>query len=423
MSDSRSKRAIVAALSHKPDFSALAYFPPLDSKAGSNCLRWLDHSGLALVFLRSLQDHSVTDRISAAWREALRRRQERNIIRIQDMVEEARRINSAFLSYGVTAALLKGFTLAPDFCADPSLRHQVDFDFLVAPRDTGSAARALSACGYSAAYVNEAGESCFLTPLRHIPSDKDDLYCLQRQRQVDLHVSLWEPCPWLPVETPTDCLEYSEFHQIFGLQYRSLSLEDKFLLQVLHAFRHSVRSWIRVSWLLEIGRCLDKHQRNAGLWDRLIARAGHAGLTKSIFAFVLGLVRGLFLTPIPAPLCSWTAEAATPRLRAWLDHFGFEWAISDWPGSLNNVFLASEFIPYAGLRRKYWRNRLIPKRVNLSLGSIVAASPKKMFQLQASRVRYVAQRAAAHLKDIAALPRRQFYWKRALERHREITFG
>jgi hypothetical protein len=339
------------------------------------------------------------------------------------MVEEARRINSAFLSYGVTAALLKGFTLTPDFCADPSLRHQVDFDFLVAPRDTGSAARALSACGYSAAYVNEAGESCFLTPLRHIPSDKDDLYCLQRQRQVDLHVSLWEPCPWLPVETPMDCLEYSEFHEIFGLQYRSLSLEDKFLLQVLHAFRHSVRSWIRVSWLLEIGRCLDKHQRNAGLWDRLIARAGHAGLTKSIFAFVLGLVCGLFLTPIPAPLCSWTAEAATPRLRAWLDHFGFEWAISDWPGSLNNVFLASEFIPYAGLRRKYWRNRLIPKRVNISLGSIVAASPKKVFQLQASRVRYVAQRAAAHLKDIAALPRRQFYWKRALERYREITFG
>jgi hypothetical protein len=87
------------------------------------------------------------------------------------------------------------------------------------------------------------------------------------------------------------------------------------------------------------------------------------------------------------------------------------------------VFLASEFIPYAGLRRKYWRNRLIPKRVNLSLGSIVAASPKKMFQLQASRVRYVAQRAAAHLKDVAALPRRQFYWKRALERYREITFG
>jgi hypothetical protein len=202
-----------------------------------------------------------------------------------------------------------------------------------------------------------------------------------------------------------------------------LSLEDKFLLQVLHAFRHSVRSWIRVSWLLEIDRYLDKHRRNTGLWDRLIARAGNADLTKSIFAFIFGLMRCLFLTPIPAPLCSWTAEAATPRLRAWLDHFGFEWAISDWPGSLNNVFLAGEFIPHAGLRRQYWRNRLIPKRVNVSLGSIVAGSSKKVLRLQAARVRYVAHRAAAHLKDIAALPRRQFHWKRALERYREITFG
>lgn len=360
---------------------------------------------------------------SAAWRKGLHQRQERNVVRVHDMIAEARRINSTFLSHGVTAALIKGFTLAPDFCPDPFLRHQVDFDFLVAPGETGAAAQVMSACGYSAAYRNEAGESCFLTPLRHIPSAKDDLYCLQRQRQVDLHISLWERCPWLPVETPEDCLEYSEIHELFGLQYRSLSLEDKFLLQVLHAFRHSVRSWIRVSWLLEIGSCLEKHQSNAGLWNRLIARAGNADLTKSIFALVLGLVQRLFLTPIPAPLCSWTAEAATPRLRAWLDHFGLEWAISDWPGSLNNAFLAAEFIPDAGLRRQYWRYRLIPKRVSLSLGSVVASSPQKVFQLQAARVRYVAQRALVHLKDIAALPRRQFYWKRAVQRYREISFG
>ena len=423
MIESRSKRAILAALSYAPDFSALAHLPALNSKAGSNCLRWLDQSGLALLFFRSLRDHGATDWISAAWRQAFYERQQRNVIRLHDMVEEAKRINSTFLSYGVTAALLKGFTLAPDFCSDPSLRHQVDFDFLVAPGDTGGAAEALSACGYSAAYTNGAGESCFLTPSRHIPSAKDDLYCLQRQRQVDLHTSLWERCPWLSVETPSDCFEHSEIHEIFGFPYRSLSREDKFLLQVLHVFRHAVRPWIRVSWLLEIGTCLENHQKNAGLWNCLIARAGNADLTKSIFAFVLGLVRCLFHTPIPAPLRSWTSEAATPRLRTWLDHFGFEWAISDWPGSLNNIFLAAEFIPDEGLRRQYWRNRLIPKRVSMSLGSVVANSPQKTFQLQVARGRYVAKRALVHLKDLAALPRRRFSWKRALQRYGEITFG
>jgi Uncharacterised nucleotidyltransferase len=422
MADSHSKRAILAALRHEPDFSALGSLPPLHSAAGRSCIRWLDHSGLALILLRALQNHSATTQISEAWRNALGQRHKRNVIRMRDMVEEAGRINSAFLSYRVTAAFMKGFTLTPDFCEDPSLRHQVDFDLLVAPKDTKAAAKALFSCGYYAPCVNETGETCFLTPLRHIPTANDDLYGVQLQRQVDLHISLWQYCPWLPVETPQDCLERTEARDIAGLQYLGLSLEDKFLLQVLHAFHHSFRSWIRVSWLQELANCLDKHQQNVHLWNRLIARAGNAGLSKSIFAFVLGLVQRLFHAPIPSQLCSWTAEAVTPRLLAWLNHFAMEWAISDWPGSLNNLFLTADFIPDAGLRRQYWRSRLLPKKLSVSLGPVVATSPKRFFQLQIARIRYVACRAAVHLKDIAALPRQQFRWRRALESTRRLRF-
>lgn len=420
MTDTCPKRAILMALRHDPDFCALVNLPPFDSAAGRNCLRWLDQSGLALIFFRALQHHNATGRISVAWQCALGERQERNVLRMRDMVEEARRINSALSSYGVTAAFLKGFTLSPDFCEDPAFRHQVDFDLLVAPEGVKVAAQALASCGYSAARVNENGETCFLTPLRHIPTAKDDLYALQRQRQVDLHVSLWQQCPWLPVEAPQDCLKHTEIQTVFGLDYLALSLEDRFLLQVLHAFFHSFRSWIRISWLLEIATFLNKHQENAQLWDRLIARAGDTRLTKAIFAFVLGLVQRLFLTPIPPQLCSWVAEAATPRLRAWLDHFALEWAISDWPGSLNNLFLTSEFIPEAGLRRQYWRSRLFPRKTSASLGPVVASGPRKFFQWQIARLSYVAYRAAVHLKDIVALPLQQFRWTRALESTRRL---
>ena len=147
MADSHSKRAILAALRHEPDFSALGSLPPLHSAAGRSCIRWLDHSGLALILLRALQNHSATTQISEAWRNALGQRHERNVIRMRDMVEEAGRINSAFLLYRVTAAFMKGFTLTPDFCEDPSLRHQVDFDLLVAPKDTKAAAKALARLG------------------------------------------------------------------------------------------------------------------------------------------------------------------------------------------------------------------------------------------------------------------------------------
>jgi len=422
MIDSSPKGAVLAALSHEPDFSGLPALPPLHTKAGCAFLLWLDRSGLALTLLRQLQNHHLTHHISEPWRQALCRRQEDNFARTRDMLREVQHINAALFSFGVTAALLKGFSLSPDFCDDASLRHQVDFDFLVAPGNVSAAAEALLSCGYFTSSLNTSGETCFYTPSQHIPSSSDSLYALQHHRQVDLHVSIWEPCAWLPVQVPQDCLELAQPHNTNGVEYLGLCREDKFLLQVLHAFRHSFRSWIRLSWLLEISKFLENHRQNVSLWNHTIIRAGHARLTKTIFAFVLGLVARLFQTSIPLPLRSWTAEAMTVPLRAWLDYFAFDWAISDWPGSLNNLFLTAEFIPDTGLRRQYWRSRLLPRKAHASLGPVATTTPRKLLQLQIARFRYVARRAAVHLKDIVALPRQQLRWKRALAMSRRLGF-
>jgi hypothetical protein len=167
---------------------------------------------------------------------------------------------------------------------------------------------------------------------------------------------------------------------------------------------------------------VETHQEDEALWNRVIDRSGSSRLTKRIFAFALGLVNRLFHTPIPSPLRSWTAEAFTVSLRAWLDYFAIDWAISDWPGSLNNLFLTAEFIPDPNLRMQYWRSRLLPKKENASLGAVASTSPKKFLQLQAARLSYLAHRAGAHVKDIVALPRQQFRWKRALQSTRRLGF-
>lgn len=414
MTDVRAKRAVLAALRCKPDFSSLVALPKLDRRQGRDFLQWLDRSGLALMFWERLQRQNATSRLTEEWRRALRERLARNIERTKDILQEAQRINSAFGSFGVVAAAIKGFTLSPDFCGDLYARHQVDFDFLTAPQSVRAAAEALRCCGYSTGHLNESGETCFLTPLKHIPSIHDDVYALQRQRQVDLHISPWEPCPWLPVEAPQDCLEHAQPQNTDGVNYLGLTLEDKFLLQVLHAFRHSLRSWVRLSWIREIAHCSEKHVENTALWNSVMERAGSGRLTKSIFAFVLGLAERLFHSPIPPPLRRWTAEAMTPSLCTWLDHFGVDWAISDWPGSLNNLFLTAEFIPDPNLRKQYWRSRLFPRKAQTSLGPVAATRPDKFLRLLAARMRYVARRAAVHLKGIAALPRQQLRWRRAL---------
>jgi len=422
MTNSGPKLAILAALRQGPDVFALKPLPTLNKPRGRVLLKWLDRSGLALTFLRQLQNHGAASQLSEAWHHALCQRLAANAARTRDMLEEAQRITAAFCSFEVTAALLKGITLAPDFCDDLILRHQVDFDFLIDRQEVHRAADALRSCGYSAASLNESGESCFLTPLLHIPSRNDDLYAMQRQRQIDLHTSLWEPCAWLPVQVPQDCLKFARPQTIAGVDYLSPSLEDKFLFQVLHAFRHSFRSWIRLSWLLEIAKCIDNHTDDAELWGRVVSRAGDTHLSKSIFAFVLGLVTRLFGIPAPEVLRSWCADSLTLSLCAWLDHFGVDWAISDWPGSLNNLFLTAEFIPDSSLRAKYWRSRLVPGKTQTSLGSVAANDAKKFLRLQAARVGYVAHRAAVHLKDIVALPIQQFRWRRALESCRRPGF-
>ena len=414
MSDPRCKRAVLAALSYQPDFSGIACFPPLNSQDGQHTLRWMDQSGLSLIFLHQLQSLGRTGSISDDWSNALHQRSARNIERTRDLLEEFKRVNDALRTYGVIAAALKGFTLVPDFCKELSLRHQSDLDFLIYPDSIENAAIALQSLGYSTTHLNTAGESCFVTPLRHIPSSHDDLYALQHHRQVDLHTAICEDSPWLRLELPEDSLQQAQTRDSNGVQALSLSLEDKFITQVFHAFRHSFRSWVRLSWLLEIGRCMELHRQHTAFWNRVIERAKSSRWTRNVFALVLGLVTRLFQTPIPAPLQCWTMEAMSLRLRAWLNVFGVDWAISDWPGSLKNIFLITDFIPDRKLRIEYCRSRMLPKRSHASLGAVAATDRNMFFRLQSARLNYVAGRSAAHLKQIIDLPLQHLRWKRAL---------
>jgi hypothetical protein len=422
MSEARPKRTALDVLRFFPRFSGIAGLPSLQTQAGRNFLRWLDQSGLALPFFDRLQQLEGAGQLSAEWQVALQERLARNIARTQDMFAEFQRLGAAFRSCGVAVAALKGFTLAPDFCEHAHLRHQVDFDFLVHPSRARAAAEALQSCGYSTDCLNESGETCFRTPLQHIPSASDDLYALQHQRQVDLHISIWEPCSWLPLEVPDDSLENVQVQNILGAEVPALPLEDKFLLQVLHAFRHSFRSWVRVSWLLEIARCVELHRDDTALWSRVMKRAGSAPQMKRIFIFVLGLAERLFHCSTPPPVRSWMARASTPSLAAWLDHFSVNWAIADWPGSLENIFLAAEFIPNANLRRQYWRSRLFPKKASTSLGVRSSATQKQWLQWQAARLEYVSHRTAMHMKELMALPFQQMRWRRAVQTSRRLGF-
>jgi len=414
MPDGNPKLSVIGALKRNPDLRGIAGLPPLRSRYGSKLMQWLDESGLALAFLNRSNTPTTCGYLPEEWRGGLEARRRRNAVRLQDMLDEFRRLNEAFYSRGVMAITLKGFSLLPDFCEDPSLRHQTDFDFLVNPGDVDAAAEVLRSCGYSAPQLSYSGESCFTTPLHRVPSRTDDLYATQHHRQVDLHVSLTETSPWLRVEFPGRGEDGVAPMNISGVSFNGLSLEIRFLVQVLHAFRHSFRSWIRLSWLMEIGHCMDLHHDDDALWIRLLEQTDDDPLMKRIFAFIFSLTQRLFESRIPPRIENWATEGMTPSLRAWLDHFSVDWAIADWPGSLSNLFLASDFIPEGRLRKQYLMSRLIPKRERLTIETRNTNNLERPYIWQIQRWKYVAHRAGVHLGDLVRLPLEQLRWQRAL---------
>lgn len=414
MSDNSAKRLVLQALQHQPQFSGLGKLPPCTSRKGLKLLRWLDESGLALNFLLSIQAKEASTYVSKEWREVLEKRIQRNDIRLNDMLGEFQRLNDAFRAKGLRVVTMKGFSLVPDFCTRLSARHQTDFDFLVDPGDVGATAEVLQSFAYSTPNLSRTEESAFTTPLLHTPSRKDDIYALQHHRQVDLHVSITEHSPWVDLEIPTDCLQYSIPCSLRGVEFLVLSLPDRFLAQILHVFRHSFHSWLRLSWLLEIDRCIELHRGNKSLWESVIVRAGNNPAIQRVFAYVLSLTNCLFQSRIPACVLSWTSPVMTSTMRAWLDHFAMEWAISDWPGNLSNLFLASEFIPDGKLRKRYFASRLLPKRVRLSIETMASKEKKQSVAWNLQRWQYLAHRSLLHLTDMVCLPLGQRRWKRAL---------
>ena len=216
------------------------------------------------------------------------------------------------------------------------------------------------------------------------------------------------------MDVPGGCLLRAVPSSVGGVDFYAPSLADRFLGQVFHSFRHCSRSWIRLSWLMEIGRCMELHRDNVALWRDVVERAGGRLLTKRIFAFVLCLTNRLFRSQIPFPLRSWTAEGITPSMRAWLDHFSVSWAISEWPGNLSNLFLAPEFIPDETLRRKYLASRLLPQRKQMSIGTLAEEKRNKSVAWNFRRWQYLLRRSSAHCRDLFRLPLDRMRWKRAL---------
>jgi Uncharacterised nucleotidyltransferase len=423
------KSAVLAALrpgpTPAPEFSALARLTHRSSAADlRHLLRWLDESGLALYLLDQLQQHAAAEAVQHAFLAALERRLAANRERTHDMLGEFRRIIDAFHQRGVRFCALKGFTLTPDFCPALHLRHQTDFDFLISPDWVENAKQALKSCGYAQEEIRSTGEVTFATPLRHVPSADDDIYARPRHREVDLLVSLRRQEHGVSLDAPSDCLQRAQPITLHAIPIPALSLDDRFTLQVMHAFKHLLGSWVRLSWLLEIARFIDVHHDDEDLWHSVALRSSGNLTVRNAFGLIISLTQALFRRPIPCTLEEWCLRPRPDRITTWVNEFGFEWALSGLDGAKLTLFVHREFFDDASAWTSYLASRIFPFGRRSSIGRVSTALPRTRIRARASQWLHSMRRVIFHTRELASLPLEAIRWKRALrsiERQRALV--
>jgi len=417
------KAIAIAALRPNPDFSKLL---PMKHCSGADLrrlLRWLDQSGLALYLLNQLQQHEALDAVPADFRQALEHRLIANRERTLDMLGEFRRLVESFNNRGVRFCALKGFTLTPDFCPAPYLRHQTDFDFLVSAEGMENAKQALKSCGYAQEEIRDTGEVTFATPLRHIPSAQDDIYARPHHREVDLLLSLHLQEHGVSIDAPSDCLQRLQNMTLHQVSFPALAPDDRFTLQVTHAMKHLLGSWVRLSWLVEVGNFIDLHYHDADLWRSVTARAGHNPTVRNAFGLVISLMQALFPRPIPRGLDAWCIQPLPSRIATWVSGFGPRWAVSDLDGAKLTLFVHQEFFDDASSWNSYLTSRIFPFGRGSSIGRVSIEVPGARIRARASQWLHSLRRAMFHARELVSLPLEAMRWKRAVrstERQRAL---
>lgn len=360
-------RAIVRCLGLPSEFDAsVADLRSFNHQEWMATLPWLHESGLALYFLQRLEELKATDKIPAEIHSRLHRNAADNRERLNAMAEEFSALNECFERGGVRFAVLKGFSMVPDYCPDASLRTQADFDYLVASECVEQADRALRGASYIRKGRGEGQHSVYFhsrRPLR-LPSGEDDLYSARLPRRVELHTFLWEPGPTsirpLPLATALRRLKMRRWQDI---EFPALADEDALLFHLLHALRHIFENWCRLSILLEVACLLRNRSCDEAFWRRFRDAAESGPGVPQIAGVVISLASNLFANRLPPGLGDWIDSWLSPPMRVWLERYGLESALTDFMGNKFNLFLLRQFVTDDHAWRKVELNRLFPRHL------------------------------------------------------------
>ena len=347
----RRAEAIVEFLSFSPNCEAGTTFDAFTTADWENVLRWMDDAGLAFYFLQKIKATTLTSRLPAWVRSQIETNLAANQERTAALANKFDCLNRSFREAGVRYAVLKGFSLVPDFCPRAALRHQSDFDYLVDEKSLSAARRIVLEAGYCAQDSRSSQESIFISSGTELPSRGGRQYSAQAPHAVELHLDIWDgdfhQLPGIPKMFSVD---HTINHQSSGLTFSALDDRDAFLLQVLHASHHLFTQWIRMSCLFEIAYFLKNRSTDVELWEGVHERVGRNLVLREFIVVVTELAAKLFHAPIPSAVQIWGEEIRTGP-RVWIENYARHWAFSDVPVYQFNLLPTSKLVLF--LQQQY----------------------------------------------------------------------
>ncbi|MGE0405468.1 MAG: nucleotidyltransferase family protein [Candidatus Korobacteraceae bacterium] len=407
------KRALLASLRLDrplalPDFGNLTLRPQED------LLLWLDRSGLTLYLLARLRKTAATLSISPGLLRQLELRLDANRHRTGILLQQLASVMNALQYLGIPCAVLKGFSLTPEFCFDPSYRHQTDLDLLIDSAHVAAAADALARLGYHRVSRPSPDEFAFSTPLRRTPTPRDFIYDLPWHLAVELHPTLWEPVSGIAIESPHVDFRNTHTHKVLGVEFPALPLEQTLLLQLLHVFRHLVGGWIRPSWLYELARFVNGPLATPAVCSQLLSLLSSGAVstqTAHACGLSLAMAAQVFGASVPPLLQTQLIDIMPQRSRQWSRLFAERFALSELCGTKLGLLVESAFAPDSATWRKHLVRRLFPVSGRPSLGAIQAESTARRWRHRLSSAANIAGRIHFHFFSGTELAWEALRWR------------
>ena len=308
-------------------------------------LGWLDESGLALYLLRRLEQGNSIHAIPEAVLTGLRQRQCKNAARTSRMRSTFKILNRRFSEAGVSYAVLKGFSLVPEYCPDASLRMQSDLDYLIARRSLDDACRIVGEQGY--VLKMQTGEEFAFT----FPGQQATQGILQYDPEspyaIELQCSLWDHgLGEYPVLRRKVSWHQIQVHASQGLLFNALPEHEAFLGQVLHVLCHMLSDVVKPCCFLEIAYFLKYCPDDA--W--FASFMGSLNDSNPILAEVVSLVSRLAGELFDAPVRDWI-QPLDPTLQLWVAKYGREFVVESCPGQRAKFFPPTKLILF--LKERY----------------------------------------------------------------------